>query len=309
MPASATDLPVFAVHQVVRQLHAAHRLGLERRIPAVLLTRVDDLAVERREDLLRRHALGLRRVERLALGNGGQALLPGGVVVERQQQRRHRDLAATVDADMDQVLGIELEVQPRAAVRDDAGGEQVLARAVGLALVVVEEDARRTVHLRDDHALGAVHDEGAVVGHERHVAHVDVLLLDIADGARAGLLVDVPHDELQRDLQRGGIGDAALLAFLDVVLGLLELVLHELKAGALGEVLDRENAAEDFLESGLRALGRRRNALEEALVGALLDLDEVRHRRHRFDVAEETTNPFARIEGRGHPASSKVQGR
>jgi DNA-directed RNA polymerase beta subunit len=33
---------------------------------------------------------------------------------------------------------------------------------VGLALVVVEEHARRAVHLRDDDALGAVDDEGAV---------------------------------------------------------------------------------------------------------------------------------------------------
>ena len=298
-----------AVHQVVGELHAAHRLGVERRVPAVLLALVDDLAVERGQDLLRRQALGLRRIERLALGDGGGALLPGRVVVEREQQRRHRDLAAAVDADMDQVLGVELEVEPRAAIGDDAGGEQVLARAVGLALVVVEEDARRAVHLADDDALGAVDDEGAVVGHERHVAHVDILLLDVADRARAGFLVDVPHHELQRDLERRGIGDAALLALLDVVLGLFEFVLHELEAGALGEVLDREHPAEDLLQARLGALGRRDRALQEALVGALLHLDEVGHRRHRLDVAEETTNPFARVEGRGHPASSKVQGR
>jgi hypothetical protein len=33
---------------------------------------------------------------------------------------------------------------------------------VGLALVVVEEDAGRAVQLADDDALGAVDDEGAV---------------------------------------------------------------------------------------------------------------------------------------------------
>ena len=298
------------VDQVVRQLHAAHRFGVERGVPAVLVALVDDLAVERGQDLLRRQALGLGRIERLALGDGRGALLRGRVVVERQQQRRHRQLAAAVDADMDQVLGVELEVEPRAAIGDDAGGEQVLARAVGLALVVVEEHARRAVHLADDDALGAVDDEGAVVGHERHVAHVDVLLLDVADRARAGFLVDVPHHEPQRDLERRGVGHAALLALLDVVLRLLELVLHELEAGALGEVLDREH------RRGTPPAGPTGCAwppaivaLQEALVGALLHLDQVRHRRHRLDVAEETTNPFARVEGRGHPASSKVQGR
>ena len=45
---------------------------------------------------------------------------------------------------------------------------QQLARAVRLAAVVVEEHARRTMQLRDDDALGAVDDEGAVLGHERH---------------------------------------------------------------------------------------------------------------------------------------------
>src|SRR6185437_10388188 len=153
-------------------------------------------------------------------------------------------------------------------------------------------------------ALGAVDDEGAVVGHERHIAHVDVLLLDVADRARAGFLVDVPHHELERDLERRGKGDAALLALLDVVLRLFEFVLHELEAGALGEVLDREHAAKDLLQARRRPLCRGDRALEEVFVGALLDLDQVWHGGHGLDVAEETTDSFARIEGRGHPASS-----
>ena len=32
-----------------------------------------------------------------------------------------------------------------------------------------------------------------LAGHQRHVAHVDVLFLDVADRARAGVLVDIPH--------------------------------------------------------------------------------------------------------------------
>src|SRR3546814_3114397 len=91
--------------------------------------------------------------------------------VERQQQRRRRQLAAAVDAHVDEVLGIELEVEPGAAVGNHAGGEEVLARGMRLAAVMVEEHAGAAVHLRDDDALGAVDHEGAVTGHERHVAH------------------------------------------------------------------------------------------------------------------------------------------
>jgi hypothetical protein len=65
------------------------------------------------------------------------------------------------------------------------------------------------------------------IGHERHVAHVDVLLLDVLDRLGAGLLVDIEHDQAQRHLERRGIGHAALAALVDVVFRRLELVADE----------------------------------------------------------------------------------
>src|SRR4029079_6053859 len=79
---------------------------------------------------------------------------------------------------------------------------------------------RRPVQLRDNDALGAVDDERAVLGHQRNVAEVDLLLLDVADGLDAGLRVLVPDHEADRHLQRHGVGHAALLALVDVVLQL-----------------------------------------------------------------------------------------
>ena len=181
-----------------------------------------------------------------------------GDVVERQQQRRRRQFAAPVDADIDVVLGVELEIEPRAAIRDDPRGEEVLARRVGLALVVVEEHAGAAVHLRDDDPLGAVDDERAVARHQRHVAHIDVLLLDVADRAHAGVLVDVPDEQAQRHLERRGKGDAALLAFVDVVFRRLELIAHEIELRALGEIADREDRLEDLLQPDIDAIFRRR---------------------------------------------------
>ena len=77
-----------------------------------------------------------------------------------------------------------------------------LPDGVGLAAVMVEQHARRTVHLADDDALGAVDDEGAVLRHERHVAHVDVLLLDIDD--RLGLGVGIDLELVRRSVTRIG---------------------------------------------------------------------------------------------------------
>src|SRR5437870_227227 len=76
------------------------------------------------------------------------------------------------------------------------------------------------MELADDDPLGAVDDERAVLGHQRNVAEVDLLLLDVADGLDAGLGVLVPDDKADRHLQRHGVGHAALLALVHVVLEL-----------------------------------------------------------------------------------------
>ena len=155
-------------------------------------------------------------VDRLAVVEDVEQLLRR--VAERLEQHRRVHLAAAIDAHVDQVLGVELEVEPRAAVRDDARLVEQLAGRVGLALVVVEEHARAAVQLADDDALGAVDDERAVLGHQRDLAEVDLLLLDVADQALAALARAVVDDELDRDLDRRGEGHAALAALVDVVL-------------------------------------------------------------------------------------------
>jgi hypothetical protein len=104
-----------------------------------------------------------------------------GVQADGLEQDGDRHLAAAVDAEVQDVLRVEFEIEPGAAVGNDARREQQLARAVRLALVVLEEHARRAVQLRDDDALGAVDDEGALVGHQGHLAHVDLLLLHFLD--------------------------------------------------------------------------------------------------------------------------------
>ena len=184
------------------------------------------------------------------------------------------------------VLGVELEIEPRPAIGNDPAGEQQLARGMGLALVMVEEHAGAAVHLGNDDPLGAVHDERAVRRHQGHVAHVDVLFLDVLDRPRAGILIGIEHDQAQRHLQRRGIGHVAALAFVDVVFRLLQLVFHELEHRILVEVLDREHRLEHALNAlaigGLRAFAR----FQEQVVGRFLNLDEVRHFQNFADLAE-----------------------
>ena len=261
------------------RLGVAHPVGFDRRGPAAVLVPLEgDLAIEIVEDLFLRQA-------------------------ERIEQRRRRQLAAAVDAHMHDVLGVEFEVEPRAAIGNDARGEQQLAARMRLALVVVEEDARRTVHLGDDHALGAVDDERAVLGHERDVAHIDVLLLDVLDRLGAGFLVHIEHDQAQRHLQRRGIGHGALLALLDVVFRLLEMVVDIFEERGFREILDREHGRENGLQSLVDAAAFRLRDLEELVVRGLLNLDEVRHLRDLDDLAEVLAEAFASREGECHESS------
>jgi len=116
------------------------QVGVDRLLELAAREQVDGLGgVEVVEDLFGR-ALELDRV-----------LLRG--VADRAQganQHRRRQLAAAIDANVEQVFVVELEVDPRAAVGNDAGVVEQLARRVALALVVVEEGARRAVQLADD---------------------------------------------------------------------------------------------------------------------------------------------------------------
>src|SRR5690606_14766035 len=97
---------------------------------------------------------------------------------ERLEEDRDGLLALAVDADADLVALVDLELEPRTAARDDARRVDVLVgELLGRA---VEVDAGRTDELGDDDALRAVDDEGALLGHEREVAHEDRLGLDLA---------------------------------------------------------------------------------------------------------------------------------
>ena len=249
--------PVELVDDVLRRDLADELVEVDRQqVDARLLQLADrtlgELAVLLDEDFLRLRVLDVARraladeqlvvdlaavlllrleVDRLGVVEVVEQLF--GRVAERAQQHGRVQLAAAIDADVEDVLVVELEVEPRAAVRDHAGAVEQLAARVRLALVVIEEHAGRAVELRDDDALGAVDDERAGVGHQRDLAEVDLLLLHVADRLDAGLLVDVPHDETDDDLDRRRERHAARAALVDVVLRLLEVVRDELERARL----------------------------------------------------------------------------
>ncbi len=241
--------------------------------------------------------------ERLVLGGGEVAvLLPlaleeveladegveeaGGVLLvvaegAEQDEQAEAALAGDAGAGGDVLAGLLLDVEldPLAAVGvDGAGDELVLGQvAEAEALARLEDDAGGADELRHDDALGAVDDEGALVGHHREVTHEDRLLLDLAGG---GVHEAGPHED------RRGEGHVLLLALLDRELGRRAQVLVvgvelQLELQRLGEVLDGRDVAE----------GLGQALLEEPLEGLALDGDEIGELRGPPRGSRTSTDP------------------
>ena len=196
-------------------------------------------------------------------------LLVGVAEAERLEQHGDRLLALAVDADVDDVLLVDLELEPRAAARDHLGVDDVLLRR-RLVGVDAEVDAGRTHELRHDDALGAVDDEGAAVGHHGEVAHEDGLLLDLT-----GLRVHEPGG----DEQRARVGHVALAALVLGVLRRVEDVVGQLELELTGEVLDRRDVGEDLGDT----------LLEEPLEGLPLHRDQIGQLEHFVQLGEGQT--------------------
>ena len=153
-------------------------------------------------------------------------------------------------------MQIGLVFEPGAAVRNDRRAVDVL---LGLIHGVAEVHAGASDDLGDNDALGAVDHEGAAVGHERKIAHKDLLILDLA-----GLLVEQPHANLDRLC----IGRVTFLALLNGILGLfVERIVQEGQLQIAGIVADRRHVVEDLAQS----------FVQKPLIGILLDAQEVRH--------------------------------
>ena len=95
-----------------------------------------------------------------------------GLEPKGPQEDRPGEPPFAVDPHVQDLLLVELELDPRPAVRHHLGEQRRrrLAR---------ERDARGAVQLRDDHPLGAVDDERPRLGHERELTEVEFLLLDV----------------------------------------------------------------------------------------------------------------------------------
>ena len=290
------NLARLGIDQVANELATLQGVGVKAIGPAVTLAGVADGPIEFLENLVTRHTNDARRIQILAAFGTAGCVGDRIIIRQRHQEGGDRQLALAVDPHIEDVLGVKLEVEPGTAVRNDARGEQQLAGRMGLAAVMIEEHTGRTVHLRDDHALGTVHDEGTVRCHQGHVAHIDVLFLDVADRTGTGDLVLFPHLKAQCHFQRRRIGQAALLALFDIIFRRLEIVGDKFQLRPAGEILDREDRVEGLLKAVFFAIGSGDAHLQKCVVARALHIDQVRHGRDFRQLAKTAANTPATVE-------------
>ncbi len=215
-----------AVHRR-RLARAQLAVDLEQRFFAVLgvilvLNRLDQALVLAKdvEDLL---------VGAVAVGEPVLAavLLVVVQLEQRAEEHRHRNFAVFIDADIKDIVGVGFIFQPRTAVGDHGGGEQLLT---GLVVAHAVIDARRTDELGDDDALRTVDDKSAAIGHQGKVSHEDILFLDLA-----GLLVE----QAGAHTQGSRIGHIPGFALLNRVLGrVVEMIVNKVEYKVTGVIGD-----------------------------------------------------------------------
>ena len=130
---------------------------------------------------------------------------------------------------------------------------------MGFTTVMLKKHAGGTVQLRHNDALSTVNDERAGIGHERHFAHVDFLLLEFLDRRLGRFLVH--DDQTHLGAQGRGVGQTTLLTFLDIKHRRTKLIAAEFQARHFVMAFNREYRRKGRLQAFAFTLGIRRVGL------------------------------------------------
>ena len=206
-----------------------------------------------------------------------QRLEAGVVVTQDEQQHRHGELALVHLHFQDAAR--EFQLDPGAALGhgNDRAGVHLLDALVGAG----EVHAGAAVDLGDDHAVRAVDDETAVLGHQGQVAQEHLVFLD-----EPRVLVD----QLELGVHGRLVGDVLLAALLGGVGRLAQTVLQEVQhqtgAAALLGLVDGEDFLEGTLQPDVVTPVGGPVGLQEGPEGVHLNLGQVGKRNHVRDVTE-----------------------
>lgn len=212
----------------------------------------------------------------------------GGGKAERAEEDGGREFATAIDPDVKDIFGIKFEVDPATAIGDDPSGVKDLA-GVSLSFIVFIKDAGRSVKLAYDDAFGAIDDKGSLLGHEGDITEVHFLFGKIIDFFAAGFFL-FPDHQADDDTDGGGVGHAALSAFVHIVLGGFEVVGDKVELASIVVVFDGEDAFENGLQPDIFAFVGEDFGLKKLCKGGFLSFNEVGDINALSDLAEVSSD-------------------
>ncbi len=256
----STNLPLFLIvtHGVGNRLGDLFT-GVDDDRPRGFLDNI--LCTERSDDFIK-YLLALELdlldvIEEVKNLGGGRVLFSHGA-----QQAGRRELSALIDSYLQGFLLADVELNPTAALRDDAAGMETHIAAV---VFLGEIDAGGTVQLADDDTLSAIDDELSPTDHPGNLAQVDLFL----DGF---FLL-----EAKPDFKGHPIGQAKIPAFGLFVAGATELVADIFQRHAAVVTRNGENFPQDRFKANHLAVGVVLSGLEKVAIGPHLQFHEVRN--------------------------------
>ena len=146
------------------------------------------------------------------------------------------------------------------------------------------------MQLRHDHTLGTIDDEGTVVGHQGHFAHVDFLLFDVLNGFGGRFFI--VNNQADFDAQRRCKSHTAQHTFFFVECRLAETVAYVFQCRITGVTDNWKNRFKCCMKTNVAACFSVLTFLKKLVVGVNLDCQQVRHVHDARKLTKILTDTF-----------------
>ena len=197
------------------------------------------------------------------------------------QESSHREFLLAVDISIHDIIDVSSELNPATTEGDDTSGIELRTISVN---TITEENAGRTVELRDNDTFGTIDDERTLVGHIRDRTEINIL-----NSCVEILVIGVCAREFKFSLQRHKIGKTSLQAFINRISWGVNIIVKELEFEAVAGVFDGEIFCKHLIQALVLALFGRRVKLQEIAERLKLNFKEVRERERILDRREINT--------------------
>ena len=144
---------------------------------------------------------------------------------QRADKGRDRDFAVFINTHIENIVGIGFILKPCAAVGNHGRGKQFFTGFIITHAIIY---ARGAHQLRNNNTFRTVDHKSAAFGHQREIAHEDILLFHLA-----GLFIQ----KAGANTQRCGIGNIPFLTLFNRVFGrFIQMVIDEIQDQVTGVV-------------------------------------------------------------------------